>query len=129
MTIGEIIAQVYADPFARTYIFGLIILAGILYLQQTKNTQIANIAPGLLTSGGVLGTFLGILLGLLEFDVGNIDGSIPELLAGMKFAFSTSIVGLFMAIIWRIYFTMKSSQNEKEKPTHPKRSVNCSRKN
>lgn len=123
MTIGEIIAQVYADPFARTYIFGLIILAGILYLQQTKNTQIANIAPGLLTSGGVLGTFLGILLGLLEFDVGNIDGSIPELLAGMKFAFSTSIVGLFMAIIWRIYFTMKSSQNEKEETEPTPREV------
>ena len=56
----------------------------------------------LCTTLGVLGTFTGIFLGLLEFDVAKIDASVPHLLAGLKIAFSTSIVGMAGAVLLRV---------------------------
>lgn len=50
------------------------------------------------TTLGMLGTFLGIAVGLFSFDSSNINNSIPQLLSGLKFAFVTSIVGLVCSI-------------------------------
>lgn len=44
---------------------------------------------------GILGTFIGIIIGLLNFNTESIDTSIPVLLGGLKTAFITSIVGMF----------------------------------
>lgn len=52
---------------------------------------------GEMTGMGILGTFVGIYLGLIDFNVVDISGSIPALLEGLKTAFGTSIVGLFCA--------------------------------
>lgn len=52
----------------------------------------------IIVSIGVLGTFIGIALGLWEFDTSNIDTSVPNLLEGLKLAFATSIAGMFISI-------------------------------
>ena len=54
--------------------------------------------PALLTTIGVLGTFVGIFWGLIGFNVEKIDESVPRLLEGLKFAFLTSILGILAAI-------------------------------
>lgn len=59
-------------------------------------------APSLLTSLGILGTFAGIVVGLLGFDTQDIDGSIGTLLAGLKTAFVTSLAGMGSAILFKI---------------------------
>ena len=51
-------------------------------------------APTLLTTIGILGTFAGIISGLLGFEVENIDESIATLLEGLKTAFITSLAGM-----------------------------------
>ena len=59
-------------------------------------------APGLLTALGVIGTFAGITVGLLDFDTSGGDAtntSIQHLIAGMKTAFGTSLLGLFFAAV------------------------------
>ncbi len=61
---------------------------------------IAMTATSLATLG-ILGTFTGILIGLLNFNVDEIDKSVPDLLEGLKIAFATSIVGISAAIIFR----------------------------
>ncbi len=66
-----------------------------------KARFIAMTATSLATLG-ILGTFTGILIGLLHFNVDKIDDSVPNLLAGLKIAFTTSIVGISAAIIFRI---------------------------
>lgn len=48
---------------------------------------------------GMFGTFLGIFLGLMDFDTVNIENSLPVLLDGLKIAFLTSIAGLVFSII------------------------------
>jgi chromosome segregation ATPase len=51
---------------------------------------------------GILGTFWGILIALLGFNVGDVAGSVPTLIDGMKTAFATSVVGTTVAIFTRL---------------------------
>ena len=50
-------------------------------------------------SVGIFGTFLGIFLGLQDFDSNNIDNSIRALLNGMTTAFYSSLIGMGATII------------------------------
>ena len=52
-----------------------------------------------IVSLGVLGTFIGILFGLFEFNTMDIEHSLPFLLDGLKTAFITSGVGMFCSIV------------------------------
>jgi len=65
-----------------------------------------------IVSLGVLGTFIGIALGLYHFDVTDIKSSMPYLLDGLKTAFITSGVGIFFSIILSIYKPYKSNKTE-----------------
>lgn len=55
-----------------------------------------------IVSLGVLGTFIGIAMGLYHFDVSNLKESMPHLLEGLKTAFITSGVGIFFSIFLSI---------------------------
>jgi hypothetical protein len=48
---------------------------------------------------GVFGTFIGILLGLYNFDTQHIERSLPLLLSGLKTAFITSGFGMFCSLV------------------------------
>lgn len=52
---------------------------------------------------GILGTFTGIFLGLLDFDVSQIDIALPTLLEGLKTAFLTSIAGMCSSLLLKLY--------------------------
>lgn len=56
-------------------------------------------APAVLVSLGILGTFVGIVIGLLDFDAHDIKGSIEGLLDGLRTAFITSLVGMTLSIV------------------------------
>lgn len=64
--------------------------------------------PSLLVAIGVLGTFYGIQAGLQNINLGSLENSaellpsIQQLLAGMKTAFSTSLMGLGSSSIFTI---------------------------
>ncbi len=78
----------------------MIILAIKDYLSaKTDNHQDYK---SIIISIGVLGTFLGIFLGLIEFDTSDIKESVPILLEGLKTAFITSIFGMFISIFLSI---------------------------
>ena len=67
-----------------------------------RSKRFTDYAATLLTSIGILGTFAGIVIGLLVFDTANIDGSIPALLEGLKTAFITSVAGMFSAVLFSL---------------------------
>ena len=73
----------------------------------TKRRWIEQI-PSFVSTLGVLGTFWGITIGLLDFDSLNLEASIPELLNGLKTAFFTSLAGmigsLFLSRIVSCYY-------------------------
>ena len=55
--------------------------------------------PNVISTLGVLGTFFGISLGLYYFDTKDLGTSIPQLLAGLKTAFGTSLAGMIGSLI------------------------------
>lgn len=71
-----------------------------------KNFYNANM-PGTLTGLGILGTFLGLSMGLASFsgnDVLAISGSVGPLLEGMKVAFHTSVYGIFLSLVFSFIY-------------------------
>lgn len=90
-------------------LFTLIVIAFIICLFYVKRQKTAGVLiakrrwieqlPSLLSTLGVLGTFAGITIGLLNFDTTNLDKSIPLLLSGLKTAFFTSLAGMIGSII------------------------------
>ena len=62
--------------------------------------------PNLLTSMGILGTFIGIVVGLMGFDPSDIDHSITNLLQGLKTAFITSLAGMGGSIVFKVLSTL-----------------------
>ncbi|RAX52740.1 hypothetical protein CCY99_07170 [Helicobacter sp. 16-1353] len=79
----------------------MIILA-IIDIRTTKTANHRDFKSIIMTFG-VLGTFIGVFIGLLGFDINNIETSVPHLLDGLKIAFYTSIAGMSIAIIISIY--------------------------
>lgn len=91
--------------FFALVLFGLFLAAlGATALRRAEALQGA--APALLTTLGILGTFLGVAIGLLDFDAGRVEASIPALLEGLKLAFVTSIVGILLAAVLRMVQVM-----------------------
>lgn len=69
------------------------------------NLRIVDASAGTLVGLGLLGTFLGLTLGINNFDTSNannIQSSIHNLLDGMGTAFATSLVGMGLSIIFTI---------------------------
>lgn len=71
-----------------------------VWSQKTVINYVYESIPTVFTTLGVLGTFVGIYFGLQNFDVDKITESIPPLLEGMKTAFSTSIWGIVLSLIF-----------------------------
>jgi len=62
---------------------------------------------GTLTGLGILGTFLGLALGLGSFqgnDIYTISDNVGPLLMGMKVAFHTSVYGIFFSIVFNFIY-------------------------
>ena len=62
---------------------------------------------GTLTGLGILGTFLGLSMGLGAFsgdDIFTISDNVGSLLSGMKVAFHTSVYGIFFSLVFNIVY-------------------------
>ena len=69
------------------------------------NAGLAELIPNLLTSLGILGTFMGLSRGLssLNFaDSSQLIQGIPDLLSGMRFAFGTSVAGISCSLVFNM---------------------------
>lgn len=67
------------------------------------NLRLMQAVPSILTSLGILGTFVGLSYSVLNFDTSSsesIRSSIETLLAGMGTAFFTSVAGMFFSVIY-----------------------------
>ena len=90
------------DLFTRRYVYFQIIVflvaLGILWRNKGWYTH-TNTVASILTMVGVFGTFIGIYIGLQEFNPRELQDSIEVLLDGLKLAFLTSIVGIGSALL------------------------------
>lgn len=62
---------------------------------------------GTLTGLGILGTFLGLSMGMGAFsgdDIFSISDNVGALLSGMKVAFHTSVYGIFFSLVFNVAY-------------------------
>jgi ABC-type transporter Mla subunit MlaD len=95
----------------NTFFISIIFLLAIYDLIKKKDLK------SQIVSVGVLGTFVGIFLGLQAFNPEDMKSSISTILAGLKVAFLTSIVGMATAIalsVWQKIFNKHLDDQDSE---------------
>jgi len=94
-------------------ISGFAIWAAYYIWKRTKdnnNEHLFDFIPHLFPTLGILFTFLGIAIGLWNFDGNDIEKSIPELMNGLKTAFIVSIFGVFLLVIFSFWTNIKRKE-------------------
>ncbi|MDR1263739.1 MAG: MotA/TolQ/ExbB proton channel family protein [Oscillospiraceae bacterium] len=66
------------------------------------NAPLADMIPGLFTSLGILGTFIGLTQGLGNINMAEMERTITQMIAGLALAFQTSIAGLVCSLSFNI---------------------------
>jgi ABC-type transporter Mla subunit MlaD len=74
---------------------------GILF-QVRWSRRSAAIGPTLLTTLGIFFCFMGIALGLADFDPNDVKSSVPHLLQGIRTSFWVSVTGIGWALTIKI---------------------------
>ena len=102
-------------------ILGIVVIIGfsgwgIYYIKKTTkenvNEHLFDFIPHLFPTLGILFTFIGIAIGLWNFDSNNIEKSIPELMNGLKTAFMVSIFGVALLVIFSFWTNIKKKTLE-----------------
>ncbi len=76
-------------------------------LDQVGSSFYNSAMSGTMTGLGILGTFLGLSLGMNSFsgnDIYTITDNVAPLLSGMKVAFHTSVYGIFFSLIFTFVY-------------------------
>lgn len=76
-------------------------------LDDVSNAAFSEFIASALTGLGILGTFVGLVVGLQSFQTGSaeaINNSIAPLIDGMKIAFYTSIFGVTLSVLYGLFF-------------------------
>ncbi len=109
---GRVAAGAVTEVFL--YIITAIFIFALVFKAKNRYGSFTNYAASLMTSVGILGTFVGIVIGLAGFDTTDVAGSIPDLLEGLKVAFITSVYGLVGAVGFNLLtaFIKFSPQND-----------------
>jgi DNA repair exonuclease SbcCD ATPase subunit len=81
-----------------------------------EKRRIIDSLPNIISTLGVIGTFLGITIGLIDFNPSpdKIDASISTLLGGLKTAFFTSLAGMTGSLLLRYFVTDKIFDEQEE---------------
>ncbi len=83
-----------------------------------NNTHIFDIIPSVFPTLGIFCTALGITIGIWNFDTTDIQGSIPQLLGGLKIAFIATMAGIIGLIVFQKWNALIQNEIE-ESPNRP----------
>ncbi|MFY0544959.1 hypothetical protein [Brevibacillus sp. H7] len=76
------------------------------FVQKFGKRKLAEIVPGIFLALGIIGTFLGISMGVSGLDptgdATTLKSGIGTLLSGMKVKFVSSIIGILLSLAWQI---------------------------
>ncbi len=92
-------------------IYFFIVMIFIVGLEKLNFKKFKDLKT-IIVSIGILGTFLGIITGLWNFKVDNISESVPTLLEGLKFAFITSVLGMFISVVLSIFENSEDAETD-----------------
>jgi len=86
-----------------------------IVLDQIRNQRLANALPGIFVSIGIFGTFLGLVLGLSEVnleDVDNMAKGVKSLITGLSLAFSSSLLGILFSVLFAFFYKIRITRLE-----------------
>ena len=98
--------DVLFDPINVIFVVIIFVLA-FLDLKTGKDLK------SQIVSVGVLGTFVGIFIGLQAFNPQDIINSVNDILVGLKTAFFTSIVGMSVSTILSVKEKLNGTSQNK----------------
>ena len=84
-------------------------------IDMVSHRNVLNQVAGVMTGLGILGTFVGLSLGLQNFSAGTtaeITNSIAPLMDGIKVAFHTSIYGMVFSLVFNYAYKRKLDEAE-----------------
>ena len=84
-------------------------------VDTVMHRNILNQVAGVMTGLGILGTFIGLSLGLQHFSTGTtaeVTNSIAPLMDGIKVAFHTSIYGMVFSLVFNFVYKCKLEEGE-----------------
>ncbi|WP_444912676.1 MotA/TolQ/ExbB proton channel family protein [Microbulbifer sp. PAAF003] len=107
------LTRLSAEQVTDTFLMVMLAIGAIAIVLYPlgKFPRFVKETPSLLTALGILGTFIGIIIGIYGFDLNDIDTSISELMQGLETAFMTSILGLFLSLILRTIFQIFTKEH------------------
>jgi hypothetical protein len=82
--------------FTQAAIVCISLIGVALHVRWSRKS--ASLGPTLLTTLGIFFCFSGIAWGLLDFNPGDIKGSVPQLLRGIRTSFWASVFGIGWAL-------------------------------
>ena len=88
---------------------------GVDLIDRVIHAERLSQVPGVMTGLGILGTFVGLSLGLQNFNTGTtaqITGSIEPLMNGIKVAFHTSIYGMVFSLVFNYVYKRRLDDAE-----------------
>lgn len=84
-------------------------------VDRVMHRNLLNQVAGVMTGLGILGTFIGLSLGLQHFNTGTtaeVTNSISPLMDGIKVAFHTSIYGMIFSLVFNYAYKRKLDEGE-----------------
>ncbi|HZZ00432.1 MAG TPA: hypothetical protein VFE36_12755 [Candidatus Baltobacteraceae bacterium] len=96
---------------AATIIICVVIAALGIWFQVRYSARAVTQGPALLTMLGIAGTFLGIAIGLYSFNTGDVQGSIPYLIEGIRTSVWASFTGILFAILIKLRYAFAQDED------------------
>jgi hypothetical protein len=93
--------------FTQAAIACISLIGVALHVQWSRKS--VTLGPTLLTTLGIFFCFSGIAWGLLDFDPGDIKGSVPHLLRGIRTSFWASVFGIGWALTIKLRVLLRGS--------------------
>lgn len=111
--------EAYCEAYRRKSAAGCNITDFLNFDQLTENLSVrfCQILPGLMTAMGILGTFLGLAIGLTNFDFSSsqsLEESIQIFISGINIAFYTSIYGIVISIYMNSFYNSVEERFEEK---------------
>ena len=111
--------EAYCEAYRRKSAAGCNITDFLNFDQLTENLSVrfCQILPGLMTAMGILGTFLGLAIGLTNFDFSSsqsLGESIQVFISGINIAFYTSIYGIVISIYMNSFYNSVEERFEEK---------------
>ncbi len=114
MTLTNIFTVVACAFIVLAFVIAFIYIVRTRSYQLDERRKWIEQLPSVISTLGVLGTFLGITLGLIAFDSNDPKNSIPPLLKGLRMAFLTSILGMVGSLILNRMVSRKFDTEKKK---------------